>query len=116
MPEIIALALKKPFTPKDGALLAVALGFVLFATAPLAWMAAGAFKTTAGLIAIPPVWPDFTYFDNFTNLLRDNGQFLLIPSSLRCAPRCWPCCSRCRRRSGWSTSRCGALTLSRTGS
>ena len=62
---------------KDGALIAAALGFVLFATAPLAWMAMGAFKTTAGLIAIPPVWPDFGYFDNFANLLRDNGRFLV---------------------------------------
>lgn len=62
---------------RDAALLAAALGFVLFSTAPLFWMTAGAFKTTAGIMAIPPVWPDFTYLDNFANLLRDNLPFLL---------------------------------------
>ncbi len=62
---------------KDAALLAAALGFVAFSTAPIAWMAIGAFKTTAGLIAIPPVWPDFTYIDNFAALLRDDLPFLL---------------------------------------
>ena len=64
-------------TLKDGALLAAALGFVAFATAPLAWMALGAFKTTAQLIAIPPVWPDLTYLDNFADVLRDDGPYLL---------------------------------------
>lgn len=62
---------------KDAGLLAAALGFVLFSTAPLAWMTVGAFKTTAGIMAIPPVWPDFTYLDNFAALLRDNIPFLL---------------------------------------
>ena len=62
---------------KDAGLLAAALGFVLFSTAPLAWMTAGAFKTTAGIMAIPPVWPDFTYLDNFSTLLRDNAPFLV---------------------------------------
>jgi len=62
---------------RDAALLAAALGFVLFSTAPLVWMGMGAFKSTAGIIAIPPVWPDFTYFDNFATLLRDNLPFLL---------------------------------------
>ena len=64
-------------TLKDGALLASALGFVVFATAPLAWMALGAFKTTAQLIAIPPVWPDLSYLDNFAEVLRDDGPFLV---------------------------------------
>jgi len=40
-------------------------------------MAMGAFKSTAGIIAIPPVWPDFNYLDNFATLLRDNLPFLL---------------------------------------
>lgn len=62
---------------KNAALLAAALGFVLFSIAPLAWMTIGAFKTTAGIMAIPPVWPDFTYFDNFAALLRDNTPFLV---------------------------------------
>lgn len=62
---------------KDAGLLAAALGFVLFSTAPLAWMTMGAFKTTAGLMAIPPVWPDFTYLDNFAALLRENAPFLV---------------------------------------
>ena len=62
---------------KDVGLLAAALGFIVFAVAPIAWMALGAFKTTAGLISIPPVWPDFTYLDNFSQLLRENYPFLL---------------------------------------
>ncbi|WP_210529951.1 carbohydrate ABC transporter permease [Rubellimicrobium arenae] len=53
----------------DVALLAAALFFTLISIAPLLWMALGAFKTTAEMIAIPPVWvPDFTYWSNFATL------------------------------------------------
>lgn len=56
----------------DGILVAVAVTFTLFSLAPLLWMATGAFKTTAGMIAIPPVWvPDFTYLQNFRDLFAE---------------------------------------------
>lgn len=58
--------------------LAVALLFVTFSVAPLLWIALGAFKTTADLMAIPPVWlPDFTYLDNFVTVLSEYWPFLL---------------------------------------
>lgn len=63
---------------REAGLLAAALGFVAFSTAPLLWMALGAFKTTADLIAIPPVWvPDFRSVDNFARLLGENTPFLM---------------------------------------
>lgn len=63
---------------KDGMLLAGAGGFTLFAIAPILWIAMGAFKTTAELIAVPPVWlPDFAYWQNFRDVLVQNWPYLL---------------------------------------
>lgn len=64
--------------PKDVAALTVVVAFVLAAVAPLLWMALGAFKTTAQIIAIPPVWiPDFTYLKNFADVLSQFWPFIL---------------------------------------
>jgi len=59
-------------------LVAVAAGFTFVSTAPLIWMALGAFKTVAEFIAIPPVWiPNFTYLRNFSDLWDNYAPFLL---------------------------------------
>lgn len=57
---------------KDGALIVAALTFTLISLAPLLWMFLGAFKTTAEMIAVPPVWKvDFTYLQNFRDLFAE---------------------------------------------
>ena len=59
-------------------LFCVALAITIVFTAPLLWMLLGAFKSRADLYAIPPVWiPDFTYLDNFRQLLSENWRNLL---------------------------------------
>jgi ABC-type glycerol-3-phosphate transport system permease component len=63
---------------RDGVLIAGASLFTLIAVAPLLWIVIGAFKTTADLIAVPPIWlPDFTYWDNFHAVLAQYWPFLL---------------------------------------
>jgi ABC-type glycerol-3-phosphate transport system permease component len=63
---------------RESLLTAAALAFTFIALAPLLWMALGSFKTTAGLIAIPPVLiPDFTYIDNYVAVLTQYGPFVL---------------------------------------
>ena len=61
------------FRLRDLGPLILVLLFVFISTAPLLWIFLGAFKTTAQIISIPPVWvPDFTYLNNFRDVL---GQF-----------------------------------------
>lgn len=56
----------------DAALVLAALFFTFLSLAPLLWMFSGAFKTTAEMIATPPVFvPDFSYWDNFTLLFQN---------------------------------------------
>ncbi len=63
---------------RETVLVIVAAAFTLVTTAPLIWMASGAFKTVAEIIAIPPVWiPDFTYLRNFIDLWDNYSPFLL---------------------------------------
>ena len=62
----------------EALLLAAALVLTLVTVAPLVWVLLGAFKTTAELITIPPLWiPDFTYLQNFADLLRQYSPFLM---------------------------------------
>ena len=62
----------------DTALIAAAALFTFISLAPLLWITLGAFKTTAEMIAIPPVWiPDFTYLQNFIDLFADYWPNLL---------------------------------------
>ncbi|WP_428927157.1 carbohydrate ABC transporter permease [Marinibacterium sp. SX1] len=57
---------------KDGLLILVALGVTFLSLAPLLWMFLGAFKTTAEMIAVPPVWAvDFSYLQNFRDLFAE---------------------------------------------
>jgi len=61
------------FRLRDLGPLILVLLFVFISSAPLLWIFLGAFKTTAQIISIPPVWvPDFTYLNNFRDVL---GQF-----------------------------------------
>jgi len=63
---------------RETVLVIVAAAFTLVTTAPLIWMASGAFKTVAEFIASPPVWiPDFTYLRNFIDLWDNYSPFLL---------------------------------------
>lgn len=64
--------------PRDIGPLAVVLAFVLISAAPLLWILLGAFKPTADIIAIPPVWiPDFLYLQNFQDVIVDYWPFIL---------------------------------------
>lgn len=63
---------------RDLAPLALVLAFVFISIAPLLWMALTAFKPTSDIIAIPPVWiPDFTYLDNFRDVLTQFWPFII---------------------------------------
>ena len=49
---------------------AAAIIVMLIFTLPILWMLMGAFKTPVDIYSIPPVWlPDFSYLENFKNLL-----------------------------------------------
>lgn len=66
------------FRARDLGPLAVVVAFVAVSVAPLLWMALGAFKTTADIMAIPPVWiPDFTYIQNFIDVFSQFWPFML---------------------------------------
>jgi ABC-type glycerol-3-phosphate transport system permease component len=66
------------FRPRDVGPLALVLLFVFISIAPLLWIFLGAFKTTAQIISIPPVWvPDFTYWKNFQDVLGQFWPFVL---------------------------------------
>lgn len=63
---------------KERALLVVASVLTLATVAPIVWVVLGAFKTTAELISIPPVWfPNFSYLQNFTDLFREYTPFIV---------------------------------------
>jgi len=68
----------RPFALRDLPALLLVLAFVLGSVAPLAWIALGAFKPTAGIIAMPPVWwPDFGYWNNFRDVIVEFWPFIL---------------------------------------
>lgn len=53
----------------EALLILAAVLFTFLSLAPLLWMVLGAFKTTAEMIAVPPIFrPDFSYWTNFTDL------------------------------------------------
>jgi ABC-type glycerol-3-phosphate transport system permease component len=63
---------------RDLPALALVLIFVFISIAPLAWIMLAAFKPTADIIAIPPVWlPDFGYLKNFHDVLVQFWPFIL---------------------------------------
>jgi ABC-type glycerol-3-phosphate transport system permease component len=46
--------------------------------APIVWMFLASFKNIEAIFSIPPRWiPDFSYHNNYTQLLSGNWQFLL---------------------------------------
>lgn len=54
------------------------IGATFVFIAPLLWMLLASFKNIDAIFSIPPVWiPDFTYVDNYTQLLVDNWRFLM---------------------------------------
>lgn len=64
--------------PRDLPALALVLVFVFLSIAPLLWLTLAAFKPTADIIAIPPVWiPDFTYLNNFRDVLVQFWPFIV---------------------------------------
>ncbi|MBB3978383.1 ABC-type glycerol-3-phosphate transport system permease component [Rhizobium azooxidifex] len=66
------------FRPRDVGPMVLVLAFVFVSIAPLLWMALAAFKPTADIIAIPPVWiPDFTYLQNFQDVLTQFWPFIV---------------------------------------
>lgn len=66
------------FRLRDLAALALVVLFVFVSVAPLLWIFLGAFKPTAQIIAIPPVWlPDFTYLQNFRDVLSQFWPFIV---------------------------------------
>jgi len=66
------------FRPRDIFPLFLVLTFVIISVAPLAWLMLAAFKPTADIIAIPPVWvPDFTYLQNFRDVLTQFWPFIV---------------------------------------
>jgi len=70
--------MNRTFRARDLAPLTLVLLFVLVSVGPLLWMFLGAFKPTAQIIAIPPVWiPDFTYLENFRDVLTEFWPFIL---------------------------------------
>lgn len=70
--------MNRSFRLRDAGPLALVLAFVFVSIAPLLWMFLGAFKPTAQIIAIPPVWvPDFSYLQNFRDVLVQFWPFIL---------------------------------------
>lgn len=66
------------FRLRDLGPLALVILFVFISVAPLLWMFLGAFKPTAQIIAIPPVWvPDFGNLQNFHSVLTQFWPFIL---------------------------------------
>lgn len=66
-------------SPAAEALLIAAAFLITFVfAAPLLWMFMSSFKTTAEMMAVPPVWlPDFGYLDNYVQLIREHGRFIV---------------------------------------
>jgi ABC-type glycerol-3-phosphate transport system permease component len=66
------------FRPRDLGPIALVLLFVSVSVAPLLWLTLGAFKSTAELIAIPPVWvPNFANLQNFYDVITQFWPFIV---------------------------------------